>query len=82
MRRELVEKILSTLYPDKNINIIHYEVLEKNRLDENNNWVIDTPAIFMDVKFENYDNKEYYFGGSLSEELTKFTGYEFAITKI
>ena len=82
MKREIVEKILSTLYPDKKIDIIHFEVLEKNQLDENNNWIPDSPAIFMDVRFKNYESKEIYFGGSMSEELSKYTGHEFSITKI
>ena len=91
MKREFVEKMFETIFPEVKIDIVSYEVLERNQLDENNKWVKDLPAIFIDAR---YIDKEvdcstidtpigtHPSGFNLSEYLSNFTGHEFSITKV
>ena len=53
MKQEFVEKMFETIFPEVKVDIISYEVLEKNQLNENNEWVKDLPAIFIDVRYKN-----------------------------
>lgn len=78
MNRDLFEKMIDKLYPDQKIEVVSYEVLEKNKLDENGEWVSDLPAIFVDIRCDNFDNKGLY----LTDYFTNFTGHEFAINKV
>lgn len=78
MRREIFEKMIDTLYPDQKIEVVSYEILEKNKLDENGEWVLDTPAVFVDIRCNDFDAKGLY----LTEYFTDFTGHEFAINKV
>jgi hypothetical protein len=52
--------------------------LKKNKLDENGEWILDTPAVFVDIRCEGFDNKGLY----LTDYFTNFTGHEFAINKV
>jgi hypothetical protein len=52
--------------------------LVKNKLGENGEWVLDTPAVFVDIRCEDFDNKGLY----LTDYFTNFTGHEFAINKV
>lgn len=70
--------MLTKLYPDQNIQVVSYKLLERNQLNENGEWVSDVPAVFVEIKCDNFDSK----GLSLSDYFTNFTGYEFAISKV
>lgn len=78
MRREVFEKMISKLYPDQDIQVVSYQLLEKNQLNENGEWISDVPAVFVEIKCDNFDSK----GLLLSDYFTNFTGYEFAISKV
>jgi hypothetical protein len=77
VRRELFEKIVKKLYPDQNINVANYTILEKNKY-EDGEWVLDRPAVFVEIKCDDFNDK----GLNLSDFLTSFTGFEFSISKI
>jgi hypothetical protein len=74
VRREIFEKILKKRYPEQRVQIISYEILEKNKY-ENNEWVLDTPAVFVEIRCDK-DNSEF---NELTKFLFDFTGYEFSI---
>jgi hypothetical protein len=91
MKREFVEKMFEKIFPEVKIEIISYEVLERNQLNENNEWVKDLPAIFIDAHYaDNEDDNDtintpigtHPSGFNLSEYLSNFTGHEFSITKV
>lgn len=81
MKREIVEKLLHTLYPEKGIKIVEYETHERH-IFYNDEWVLDEPAIFLKISFPNNGVNVVDLGGSISETLFKFTGFEFSITRI
>ncbi len=54
--------------------ILTYEVLPRNQLNENNEWIPDSPAIFVSIKYSN-DNGN-VSNGILNRQLTDMTGYE------
>lgn len=80
MKQEFVEKMFKSIFPDVKIEIISYEVLEKNQLNENNEWVKDSPAIFIQIRYNN-DGETIPNNFNLTEYLTNLTGHEFSITK-
>jgi hypothetical protein len=86
MKREFVEKMFETIFPNVKILIVSYEVLERNQLNENGEWVKDLPAIFIDIRYDDKKEDEaqgtYPSGFKLSEYLSNFTGHEFSITKV
>lgn len=87
MKREFVEKMFETIFPEVKIDIISYEVLEKNQLNENNEWVKDLPAIFIDARYSDKEENSNVIGThpssfNLSEYLSNLTGHEFSITKV
>lgn len=86
MKREFVEKMFETIFPEVKIDIISYEVLERNQLNENNEWVKDLPAIFIDARYHDKTDDDaagtHPSGFNLSEYLSNFTGHEFSITKV
>jgi hypothetical protein len=86
MKQEFVEKMFKTIFPDVTINIVSYEVFERNQLNENGEWIKDLPAIFIDARYEDKkdDNvpRTHPSGFNLSEYLSNFTGHEFSITKV
>ena len=54
--------------------ILTYEVLPRNQLNENNEWVPDTPAIFLSISYlENINSVEF---ARLSQMMTDMTGHE------
>lgn len=81
MKQEFVEKMLKTIFSDVKIDIVSYEVLERNQLNENNEWVKDLPAIFIEIRYGN-DSETIPNNFNLTEYLTNLTGHEFSITKI
>ena len=78
MKRDMIEKMITKLFPDQKIEVVNYEILSKNKLNENGEWVLDTPAVFVDIRCEDFDNKGLY----LTDYFTNFTGHEFAINKV
>lgn len=78
MRRDIFEKIMTKLYPDEKIEVVSYEILEKNMLNENGEWVLDSPAVFVGLRFHNNDQLSL----NLTEYFTNFTGYEFSISRV
>lgn len=77
MKREYSEKIIKMLFPELEYEIDHYEVLHRQCLDENFNWVEDTPSIFIGVKIIN--KPEIYKDSNLSEVISEYTGREYNI---
>jgi hypothetical protein len=79
MKQEFFEKIFSTLFPDSKIQILSYTVLDRQQLDEKNEWVKDSPAIFIVLSSINSDVFEDFY---LTEYLSNLTGFEFNISKM
>lgn len=86
MKQEFVEKMFETIFPNVKIEIISYEVLERNQLNENGEWIKDLPAIFIDVRYKDKKDDDtpgtHPSGFNLSEYLSNFTGHEFSISKV
>lgn len=78
MRRDIFEKIMTKLYPDEKIEVVSYEILEKNMLNENGEWVLDTPAVFVELRFDSNNQLSL----NLTDYFTNFTGYEFSISRV
>ena len=68
----MFEKVLRIMLP--NSEILTYEVLPRNELNENNEWVPDSPAVFVSIKYSD-DNGD-VSNGKLSRQLTELTGFE------
>lgn len=76
MKQEIFEKFLKKLYPDNDIVIIEYDILEKYEINDNNEWVTDTPSVFVTIKSDDTTIID------LTKFLENFTPYEFSIIKI
>jgi hypothetical protein len=72
MKREMFEKVLRIMLPDS--EILTYELLQRNQLNENNEWIPDSPAVFVSIKYS--DDNGNVGNGILSRQLTEMTGYE------
>ena len=79
MKQEFFEKIFSTLFPDSKIVILSYTVLDRQQLNEKNEWVKDSPAIFIVLSNIDGDVFEDFY---LTEYLSNLTGFEFNISKM
>jgi hypothetical protein len=79
MKQEFFEKIFSTLFPNSKIQILSYTVLDRQQLNEKNEWVKDSPAIFIVLSSINSDVFEDFY---LTEYLSNLTGFEFNISKM
>lgn len=73
MKREMFEKVLQIMLPGS--EIIEYELLPRNQLNENNEWIPDSPAVFVSIKYESDTNNDIR-SGRLSQRLSDMTGYE------
>jgi hypothetical protein len=73
MKREMFEKVLQVMLPGS--VIMEYELLPRNQLNENNEWIPDSPAVFVSIKYESDDNNDIR-SGRLSQRLSDMTGYE------
>jgi hypothetical protein len=73
MKMEMFEKVLQIMLPGS--KILTYELLPRNQLNENNEWVPDSTAIFVSIKYESDDNNDIR-SGRLSQRLSDMTGYE------
>jgi hypothetical protein len=75
MKQETFEKILNKLYTG--ITITEYQVLSRNQLNEKNEWIPDSPAIFVCATSDsNNISME-----QISNELTGLTGFEVNINR-
>lgn len=70
----MFEKVLKSLSPGT--ELLNFELLPRNQLNENNEWVPDTPAIFISIL---YDEDLDLRSGKLEHMLTEFTGREVII---
>jgi hypothetical protein len=70
---EIFEKVLQIMLPGS--KILTYELLPMNQLNENNEWIPDSPAIFVSIKYE-LDTNNDIRSGKLSQRLSDMTGYE------
>jgi hypothetical protein len=75
VRRELFETMLNKLYPEGKIEVVNYEILGRNQLNESGEWIKDTPAVFVGVRLNGTDTG----GVVLTNYFTDFTGFEFSI---
>lgn len=75
MRIETTKQIFDTLFRDLKIEIINYEILNRNQLNENNEWVEDTPSIFVGVTISG----DQRLTNNISDTLTNLTGYEYNV---
>jgi len=73
MKREMFEKVLQVMLPGS--VIMEYELLPRNQLNENNEWIPDSPAVFVSIKYKSDDNNDIR-SGRLSQRLSDMTGYE------
>jgi hypothetical protein len=75
MRREVFEKALKCFCP--NAKIKNYNLWERRRLDENNKWIQDSPALFVSISIDNTESNMVY--NKLSEQLSDLLGHEIMI---
>lgn len=74
----LCETLFDKIYPELEIKIKSVEVLERKKLSEDNNWVDDSPSIFVGIELKEFPSKS----SNISEELTNLTGFEFNVYRI
>ena len=75
MRRDVFEKALKCFCPKAKIK--EYNTWDRSRLDENNKWVKDSPALFVVINFEKTEDT--LKCGNLSEQLSDLLGHEIMI---
>ena len=73
MEKKKIEKILDILYPELKIEIKHIECLPRQQLNENNEWVPDSPAYFVEIVINQYPSPL----PNLSDTVSLYTGLEF-----
>jgi hypothetical protein len=77
MEQKIFQKILNKLYPG--ITITEYQIFPRNQLNEKNEWIPDSPAIFVCAKNDS-DNSNMSME-QISNELTGLTGFEVNINR-
>ena len=77
MKREMFDKIINKLYPG--LIITEYTVLPRFKLNEINEWISDSSAIFVTVS--NDSNNLNVALWEISEQLTGLTGFEVNIER-
>lgn len=77
MRREIFDKIINKLYPG--LIISEYTVLPRFQLNEKNEWISDSSAIF--VITSNDSNNMNVSLWEISAQLTELTGFEVNIER-
>ena len=81
MTRKMFDKLIECFYPGCIVS--EYTILDRNTLNENNEWVKDSPALFVTIastsntKLLWEDNMK----GDVGEQLSNFTGYDVVINK-
>ena len=72
MRREIFEKALKCFCPKAKIK--EYNTWDRSRLDENNDWVKDSPALFVVIITESNSKCN-----GLSQQLSDLLGHDIMI---
>lgn len=75
MQQKIFEKFITKMYPKLDIKIINYRTLERKKLNENGEWVLDKDCISVDIK--NYDDNINIF--TIEKSVKDFTGYNIII---
>mgnify|MGYP003330588243 CR=1 FL=1 len=75
MDKQTIQKIFDILYPELSIVVKEIEILPRNQLNENHEWVEDTPAYFIGVKLKDYLSRS----SDISEIVSLYTGFEFNV---
>ena len=75
MKREIFEKVLECFCPGAKIE--SYKEWGRNKLDENNKWIKDSPALFVVIKYETTNAS--LRSNKLSEQLSDLLGCEIMI---
>jgi hypothetical protein len=75
MRREVFEKALKCFCSKAKIE--EYNTWDRSRLNENNKWIKDSPALFVIISFDATESKSTC--NKLSEQLSDILGHEVMI---
>ena len=75
MEQPLVEQIIKSLFPELEVEIYSFEVLQRQQLNELQEWVPDSPAHFVGVNVKEYPTPVL----NMSDVVSLYTGYEFNI---
>jgi hypothetical protein len=75
MRREVFEKALKCFCSKAKIE--EYNTWDRSRLDENNKWIKDSPALFVVISFDTTEPNSKCSG--LSQQLSDLLGHEIMI---
>lgn len=78
MDKETIQKIFDILYPELEIIIKEIEILPRNQLNENNEWVEDTSAYFVGVILKEFPSRS----SDISEIVSMYTGFEFNVYRM
>ena len=78
MDKETIQKIFDILYPELEIIIKEFEILPRNQLNENNEWVEDTSAYFVGVIIKEFPSRS----SDISEIVSMYTGFEFNVYRM
>jgi hypothetical protein len=71
---EFLKKHIKKFYKQYEFDIVEFEILDRNQYD-GNEWIPDTPSLFITIKMKNFDDRS-----KISEEmLTYFFNYDFNI---
>jgi hypothetical protein len=76
--KETIQKIFDILYPELEIIIKEIEILPRNQLNENNEWVEDTSAYFVGVILKEFPSRS----SDISEIVSMYTGFEFNVYRM
>jgi hypothetical protein len=76
--KETIQKIFDILYPELEIIIKEIEILPRNQLNENNEWVEDTSAYFVGVIIKEFPSRS----SDISEIVSMYTGFEFNVYRM
>jgi len=77
VRQVVFEKMLIKLFPDQKLVVSEYFPMNRYRHSETGDWVLDSPSIFVTLKYDKFENN----GIDLSKFFTDFTNREFIITR-
>lgn len=69
----LIQKIVNTLFPEHEIHVDELEILPRQQLNENNEWVEDSPAYFVTVIIKEYPSTL----PNITNLVSLYTGLEF-----
>jgi hypothetical protein len=79
MTRKMFDKLIECFYPG--CIVTEYVELDRNTLNENNEWVKDSPALFVTITTASGNKILWESTEKESQKLSDFTGYEIVINK-